>query len=86
MLLQVILLQEIAVGLLLTSEVLCQAKKQPHSLVVLVTWATGSTQYQSFSPWSSGSPKNTIYVCAFHHLQKDRGLKIKESLKIAKNK
>lgn len=55
-------------GVVLTSEVLSQAEKQSHSLVVVITWAAGSTQHQGFSSWSSRSSKDTIYICAFYNL------------------
>lgn len=57
---------------LLTPEVLRQTQKKPHRLVVLVSRTTGGTQHQSFSPRSSGGPKNAINVCALNHLRKDR--------------
>lgn len=55
---------------LLTPEVLRQAQKQPHRLVVLVSRTTGGAQHQSFSPWSSGGPKNAIDVCPLNHLKR----------------
>lgn len=55
---------------LLTPEVLRQTQKKPHRLVVLVPWTTGGTQHQSFSPRSSGGPKNAINVCALNHLER----------------
>lgn len=63
---------ERAVGSVLTPEVLCQTKKQPHCLVVVVTRGAGGTQHQGFSPWSSGGPEDAIHVCAFHHLRGER--------------
>lgn len=55
---------------LLTPEVLRQTQKKPHRLVVLVSRTTGSTEHQSFSPRSSGGPKNAINVCALNHLNR----------------
>lgn len=55
---------------LLTPEVLRQAQEKPHRLVVLVCRTTGGTQHQSFSPWSSGGPKNAIDVRALNHLKR----------------
>lgn len=62
---------------LLTPEVLRQTQKKPHRLVVLVSRTTGGTQHQSFSPRSSGGPKNAINVCALNHLKRQRQKKDK---------
>lgn len=69
-------LAEMLVTPLLTPEVLRQAQQQPHRLVVLVSGTTGGTQHQSFSPWSSGGPKDAVNVCPLNHLKRDGDRKL----------
>lgn len=64
---------------LLTPKVLRQTQKKPHRLVVLVSRTTGGTQHQSFSPRSSGGPKNAIHICALNHLKRTETEEIQRS-------
>lgn len=59
-------------GFVLTPEILGQAEKQSHCLVVLVIWAAGSAQHQGLRPWSSWGSKYAIHICAFYHLRGER--------------
>lgn len=59
---------ETATYVKLTSKVMCQAKQQSNSLIVVITWTAGSSEHQGLSPGSSRGPKDPIDICAFHNL------------------